>query len=266
MSGLDGVLLDIDGVIATSWVPLPGVQEALAAIAASGRPHAFLTSTTSRTRADIVAALRAVGLAVRHDDVLTAAVLTAEYVQATYPDARVWLLNSGADLTEDMPDIEFDAHRPDVVVLGGAGAEFSQDNLSRVVELMLEGKPVIAMHRGLLWSTADGLRVDTGVYLPGLEAAGGAGITTVGKPSLTAFLAATQVLGTDPTRTMMVGDDLHSDVLAAQRAGLTGVLVRTGKFRQAHLEMSVDKPDHVIDSIADLPALLERLGGAGNAS
>lgn len=262
---IDGVLLDIDGVVATAWRPLPGAADTLAALEASGRPHAFLTSTTSRTRVDIVAALQAGGLAVEPSDVLTAAVLTAEYLQMTYPGARVWLLNSEADLTEDMPGIEFDAERPDVVVLGGAGSAFSQDNLSRVVELMLEGAPVVAMHRGLLWATGDGLRVDTGVYLPGLEAAGGAGIATVGKPSLTAFLAATEVLGTDPARTMMVGDDLHSDVLAAQHAGLTGVLVRTGKFRQVHLDMSVQQPDHVIDSLADLPALLARLDGAETA-
>lgn len=256
---VDGVLLDIDGVLATSWRPLPGAREAVSAIEASGIPRAFLTSTTSRTRAEIVASLRADGVEVDPAEVLTAAVLTAEYLQRTYPGARVWLLNSGADLAPDMPGVELDAERPDVVVLGGAGDAFSPDALSRVVELMLEGKPVVAMHRALLWATGDGLRVDTGVYLPGLEAAGGAGITAVGKPSLTAFLAAAEVLGTDPARTMMVGDDLHNDVLAAQRAGLTGVLVRTGKFRQAHLDMSVDQPDHIIDSIADLPALLTRL-------
>lgn len=265
-SSVDGVLLDIDGVVATAWQPLPGVEEALAAIAASGTPHAFLTSTTSRTRADIVTALQDGGAEVEPDRVLTAAVLTAEYLQKTYPGRRVWLINSGADLSPDMPGIELDAVKPDVVVLGGAGSAFSHLTLSRVVELMLEGKPVVAMHRGLLWATRDGLRVDTGVYLPGLEAAGGAGITVVGKPSLTAFLAAAEVLGTDPARTMMVGDDLHADVLAAQRAGLIGVLVRTGKFRQGDLELSVDQPDHVIDSIVDLPALLARLGEAGTPS
>lgn len=258
---VDGVLLDIDGVLATGWRPLPGAGKALAAIEASGIPRAFLTSTTSLTRAQIVAALRSGGMEVAEREVLTAAALTAEYLQATYPGRRVWLLNSGADLREDMPDIEFtgpgeDGGDPDLVVLGGAGDAFTHEALSRVAELMLEGKPVVAMHRALLWASVDGLRLDTGAYLPGLEAAGGAGVTAVGKPSLTAFLAAAELLGVDPAATMMVGDDLHNDVLAAQRAGLTGVLVRTGKFRQTLLEMSVDQPDHIIDSIADLPALL----------
>ncbi len=60
----------------------------------------------------------------------------------------------------------------------------------------------------------------------------------------------------------MVGDDLHNDVLAAQAVGMTGVLVRTGKFRQDTLDRwtadpAAAKPDHVVDSVADLPEFLE---------
>jgi ribonucleotide monophosphatase NagD (HAD superfamily) len=54
----------------------------------------------------------------------------------------------------------------------------------------------------------------------------------------------------------MVGDDLHSDVLAAQTIGMTGVLTRTGKFRQEDLDGSQERPDHVVDSVADVPAAL----------
>jgi ribonucleotide monophosphatase NagD (HAD superfamily) len=54
----------------------------------------------------------------------------------------------------------------------------------------------------------------------------------------------------------MIGDDLVNDVLAAQAIGLTGVLVRTGKFRDDVLAAATDRPDLVIDSFADLPALL----------
>ena len=52
----------------------------------------------------------------------------------------------------------------------------------------------------------------------------------------------------------MVGDDIVSDVLGAQAAGLTGILVRTGKFREA--DLSKGTPDVVLDSLADVPAWL----------
>ncbi len=59
----------------------------------------------------------------------------------------------------------------------------------------------------------------------------------------------------------MVGDDVVNDVLGAQRAGLVGALVRTGKFLPADLERPEGRPDHVLDSVADLPALLEAEAG-----
>lgn len=257
-SPVDGVLFDIDGVLVTSWHPIPGAAEAVADVRRRGLRCAFLTNTTSRTCEGIAAALREVGIEVDSDEVVTAGRLTAEYVRTTYPGRRVWLLNSG-DMAADLAGIELDEVDPEVVVLGGAGPEFTHRALSRVVELMFDGVPVVAMHRGTTWATEDGLRIDVGSYLPGIEEVTGVRVASVGKPSLTAFLTAAELARTDPERTVMVGDDLAGDVIAAQRVGLTGVLVRTGKFRQQVLELSPDRPDHVLDSLADLPVLLDRL-------
>jgi ribonucleotide monophosphatase NagD (HAD superfamily) len=53
----------------------------------------------------------------------------------------------------------------------------------------------------------------------------------------------------------MIGDDIDTDIGAAQRLGMTGVLVRTGKFREEYFRASNVKPDLVIDSIRDFPWL-----------
>ena len=62
-----------------------------------------------------------------------------------------------------------------------------------------------------------------------------------------------------PRHTLMVGDDIETDVLAAQRQGLTGVLVKTGKYLPSAHHNASGTPDHVLGSFADLPALLEHL-------
>ncbi|NKR32481.1 HAD-IIA family hydrolase [Rhodococcus hoagii] len=259
MTGVEGVLFDIDGVLVSSWKPVPGAVEALAEVRRRGGVRAFLTNTTSRTCDEIAAALGAAGFDVRPEEIVTAARLTTEYLRSTYPGEPVLLLNHG-DIRADMPDVEFDDVDPRVVVIGGAGPEFTHEALSRVLDLMVSGVPVVAMHRALMWSESDGLRLDTGAYLPGLEDASGSRIVSVGKPSLAGFLTAAELMGADPASTVMVGDDFRSDVLPAQRVGMTGVLVRTGKFRQPVLDLAVDRPDHILDSVADLPALLDRLG------
>ena len=73
------------------------------------------------------------------------------------------------------------------------------------------------------------------------------------------FLAAAELMGTEPDRMAVVGDDLHAEVIPGQRLGMTGILVRTGKFRQSVLDLAVERPDRVVDSVADLPELLDTL-------
>jgi ribonucleotide monophosphatase NagD (HAD superfamily) len=81
----------------------------------------------------------------------------------------------------------------------------------------------------------------------------------VGKPAAAFFATALAHLGADAAATLMVGDDIETDVLAAQRQGLTGVLVKTGKYLPSALHHASGTPDHVLDSFAGLPALLEHL-------
>jgi ribonucleotide monophosphatase NagD (HAD superfamily) len=55
----------------------------------------------------------------------------------------------------------------------------------------------------------------------------------------------------------MIGDDIVGDVGAAQRCGIRGIQVRTGKFRESDLDGEI-KPFALLDSIAGLPAWWER--------
>ncbi|MCK0090255.1 HAD-IIA family hydrolase [Rhodococcus sp. HNM0563] len=255
MTDVAGVLFDIEGVIVTSWKPVPGAAEVLAGLREDGVARAFLTNTTSRTCAEIAATLSDLGMPVEPSEIVTAASLTAEYLKQTYPGRRCWVLNDG-NVDADLDGVERDEDEPEVVVLGGAGEMFTHRTLSRVAELMLDGVPVVAMHRAASWQGTDGLHLDTGAYLAGLEELAGQSVVAVGKPSMQGFLAAADIMDVDPSRMVVVGDDLYGEVLPGQRLGMTGVLVRTGKFRQSVLELAVDRPDHVLDSVADLPELL----------
>jgi HAD superfamily hydrolase (TIGR01450 family) len=259
------VVFDIDGVLVTSWRAIPGAVETLRVLADRRIACSYLTNTTTLTRVQISSALSDAGMNVRPDEVITAAVLTADYVRAHYPGARCLLINNG-DITADMPGLDIvgdaaNAAKPDVILLGGAGPEYNHRTLSRVYEWMASGVPVVAMHRSTAWETDGGLLIDTGMYLIGMEQASGRTVTAVGKPAPAGFQAAAARLGVDPDETYMVGDDLNNDVLPAQVVGMTGVLVRTGKFRQETLDRwAADEfamqPNHVIDSVAGLPALL----------
>ena len=55
----------------------------------------------------------------------------------------------------------------------------------------------------------------------------------------------------------MVGDDIESDIGGAMRAGLAGILVRTGKYREDAVRCAGVEPTVTVDSIADVPSLLD---------
>ena len=253
--GVDTVLIDIDGVLTTSWKPLPGAVDAIKRLRADGLSIALVTNTTSRTRSSIADTLIDAGFPITADDVLTAPAVTAAYLAQEHPGARCLLLNHG-DIRADFGDIELVDDDPDVVVLGGAGVEFGYDALNTVFGHLCRGAALVAMSASMYWRTDEGLQLDTGAFLAGLQDAAGVRATVTGKPAAEFFTAALGRVGGKPESSLMIGDDLDSDVLAAQRCDITGVLVRTGKFRAETLDASEDKPDHVIDSIADLPGLL----------
>jgi HAD superfamily hydrolase (TIGR01458 family) len=261
MRRIRAVLIDIDGVLTVSWKPLPGAVAALRRLRAAGVPLALVTNTTSRTRASIAGVLAGAGFPVTASDILTAPVIAAGYLHDRYPGARCLLLNSG-DIGEDLTGVTLAGDggpAVDVVLVGGAGDEFSYQALNRAFHHLQRGARLVAMHRGLYWRTDQGLQLDSGAFVAGLEQAAGTEAEVVGKPAPAFFAAALAHLGAG-AGTLMVGDDIENDVLAAQQQGLTGVLVKTGKYLLRTHQAASGTADHVLGSFADLPALLDQLG------
>jgi HAD superfamily hydrolase (TIGR01458 family) len=253
---VEGLLLDMDGVLALSFEPMPGAVDTLAWIKGKGIPFRIVTNTTTHSRAALAETLRAGGFDVVAGDIITAVVGTAVHLRVHHPDADVMLLTDG-DAREDLDGIAVvGAGDPaDVVVVGGAGDDFTYEHLNHAFRLLMEGASLVAMHRNLYWRTADGLELDAGAYVAGLEAAANVVATICGKPAPSFFDSALRLLGLPADRVAMVGDDIVNDVLGAQASGLTGVLVRTGKFMES--DLSKGRPDHVVGSFAELPSILE---------
>jgi HAD superfamily hydrolase (TIGR01458 family) len=251
---VDAALLDIDGVLVTSWHALPGAIGAVESLRARGVPFRLLTNTTTHTRVGLAETLADAGFTIEPDEIATAVTATASYLQSEHPGAGVFVLSDGHP-GEDLGPVRIvDVEHADVVVLGGGGEAFSYDTLNRVFSRLHAGAAFVAMHRNLYWRTADGLQLDGGAFVAALEAATGIAPVVCGKPSPAFFGSALAMLGVAAERAVMVGDDIVNDVTGAQEAGLAGVLVRTGKFQPADLDRGT--PDAVVDSLADVPALL----------
>jgi HAD superfamily hydrolase (TIGR01458 family) len=205
---MEAVLIDIDGVLTVSWRALPGAVAAVIRLREAGLKIALLTNTTSRTRASIATTLADAGFPVGADDVLTAPAVAAEYIAAHFPGARCLLLNSG-DIRSDLKGVTLVEDDPDVILIGGAGVEFGYQALNEVFGHLLNGARLLAMHRNLYWRTDEGLCLDTGAFLAGLEQASGLRAEVIGKPAAAFFETALARLEVDPSASLMVGDDVR---------------------------------------------------------
>ena len=253
-SRIAGLLLDIDGTLLVSRQPVPGAASTVGWLRERRLPFRFVTNTTTQSRKDLAAALSGAGIEVDAAEILTAVAATAGYLRSHHPNARVLLL-SDAESIRDLEGVQLtEQEDADVVVIGGASELFTYSNLNRAFRAVMDGAALVGMHRSLYWRAASGLQMDGGAFLRALEEASGREAVVCGKPAAAFFEEAARAVGQAPERLAMIGDDVRADVLAAQGAGLTGVLVRTGKFRPEDLDRG--DVDHVIDSVADLPDLL----------
>jgi phospholysine phosphohistidine inorganic pyrophosphate phosphatase len=138
-------------------------------------------------------------------------------------------------------------------LLGDLGEGWTYALLQEAFEYVMAGAAIVALSRDRYWQRGEGLALDAGPFVRALEYATGVEARVAGKPSPAFYTAALASLGLDVSlRAVMVGDDLWSDVEGAQRAGLQGWLVRTGKFREDTLRDSGITPNRVLPSVAAL--------------
>jgi HAD superfamily hydrolase (TIGR01458 family) len=251
---LRALLLDLEGTVFQSGVLIEGAVPALAEAGRRGVACRFVTNATSRPRSVIQRELAAMGLAVDPEDLFTAP-RSARSLLVARGWTRCHFLVRPA-LLEDFEGIAPADSGAQAVVLGDLGAGMTYERLNLAFRLLLDGAELVTLARNRYWQADDGLRLDTGPFCAALEHATGKTAILAGKPSREFFEAARGSAGVPAAETAVVGDDLESDIGGGQAAGMRGILVRTGKYREGDLERSLVRPDAVLESIADLPSLL----------
>jgi HAD superfamily hydrolase (TIGR01458 family) len=254
MRPVRGLLLDLDGVVHVRGVALPGSLEAIARLRAAGLPFKFVTNTTRRPLARIVADLAALGLEATSEDVFTPAALARDFLRQRNLSP---FLIVHPELREDFRDLP--SGTTEAVVVGDAAEFFTYERLNQAYRKILDGAPFLVLAKNRDFRDADGaLSLDVGAFVAGLEYASGRQAIVLGKPAPMFFALALQGLGCAPEDAAMIGDDAEADVGGAMAAGLRGVLVRTGKYRVGDEARLPQPPTAVTDNLREA---IERLLG-----
>ena len=246
---INGLIVDIAGVLTLGGEPIPGAQEALQTLRARGIPLRFMTNSTIYCRQTLLELLQRQGFPIALEELYTATYAAAEYLRSQNAETYLPLLLPDARL--EFGDIEMETETPQFVVVGDMGASFTFARLNRAFRALLNGAQLVALHKKRMWRTQDGLFMDAGGFVMALEYAAGRGSLVVGKPSPAYFRMVLEDMGLPPEQVAVIGDDIESDVRGAQQMNARGWLVKTGKFRREDLGRAI-WPDQVFDSFGEL--------------
>jgi HAD superfamily hydrolase (TIGR01458 family) len=275
LAGVRAFLLDLDGVIVLAGKAIPGATDAIAELERRGMPYRIVTNTSAVSRETLArwsATLGAPIPASRFESALSA---SAAWTARQFRDQPLYVLAS-EDARSEFAGQRLLTHEDAgkrgataaAVVIGDSPEDATYDNLNRAFRLVLDGAVLVGMHRNPWWLTPDGPTLDSGAFVTGLEFATERPATIVGKPSPAFFSQGVRDLRREAGRGLargeiaMVGDDVRTDIRAAQRAGLRGILVLSGKHREADIEVAANerggrRPDAVAP---DLAAVVRALG------
>ena len=268
----------MDGVLVMRGELIPGAKEALAALDIRGIPYLLATNTSLLSRATLARELGRVGVRVAPDRIVSAASAAAAHVRRRFGQEPLYVMVA-PDARVEFEGLRLLSHdeaaapgaRAAAVVVGDAAEDFTPRNLQSAFTLLRGGARFVAMHKNRWWLTSAGAMLDAGAYVVGLEYVTQRRALVAGKPSRTFFAEGVRRLEElaggghgdhlAPAEVAMVGDDLWNDVRGAQKAGLRGVFVESGKHGDAELaRVSAERggraPDAVAPSIVEIVAAL----------
>jgi len=256
---IKGVLLDITGVLYESGeghgTVIPGSIEAIARLKECGIPVRLVTNETCATREAVLDKLSHHGYKISVDDIFSPvpAVISVLKERKLTPHLLVH-----PAVEDEFKSLVSSGGTPTCVVMGDADDGFSFTNMNAAfLALMAMEKPILfSLGKGKYYKHRGQLQLDVGSFAAALEFACDIQAEIVGKPSPQFFGAALVDMGVTADQAVMVGDDIVSDVGGAQKCGIRGVLVRTGKYTPKCENHPTVTPHFIADNLANAVDLI----------
>lgn len=243
-------LFDLDGVFYISNRLIEGGNKTITHLRSKQIPFRFVTNTTTLSRRKLWEKLSGLGL-----DLLESEIISANYAGVLYlnqQQATSCKLILQENAKADYLRFNLQSEHPEYIVIGDIGNTWSYELMNELMNNVLKGSQILALHKGRYFQTDEGLTIDAGAFVAGIEYVTQQNAIVIGKPTASFFELAASQFNCHPHEITMVGDDLINDIQGAQQMGYQTVLVKTGKYRDKLFKTSPIRPDFLIESIASL--------------
>ncbi len=256
-------LFDMDGTLYLGSRLYDFTIELLAEIRRTGGKYLFITNNSSKSVADYVKKLAAMGIEATRDDFMTSSQATAYYLHKHHEGKTLYVCGTESlkeELRSEGFTVTTDLDKVECIVMG-FDTELTFQKLHDVSYLLLTRPelPYIATNPDLVCPTEFGSVPDCGSVCIGIKNATGKEPIVIGKPSPLMPELAMDKLGIAPEQTCVVGDRIYTDVRSGLNAGCVGILVMSGETTQEILDASDVKPDLVLESGREILNVLKTM-------
>lgn len=245
-------LIDMDGVLLTGSVPIPGATEFIERLRAAQCPFIVLTNNSRFTPRDHEARFRAAGLDIPAGSIFTSALATARFLEAQRPGGSAYVIGE-AGLTTALHEIGYalTEHEPDYVVLGET-VSYSFESITTAIRLVAAGARFIATNPDVIGPAEAGRVPACGAVAAMIAAATGVKAYFVGKPNPQMMRWALRHFNAHSESSVMIGDRMDTDIVAGIESGLSTILVLSGVTQAEMIERFPYRPARIVGSVAEI--------------
>ncbi|SEN56713.1 TIGR01457 family HAD-type hydrolase [Lihuaxuella thermophila] len=246
-----GYLIDLDGTLFRGTELIPGALSFIEKLAGANIPFLYLTNNSSRPPEQVAEKLRGFGFPAEPDQVYTSALATAQYLKEEMDSPSVFVIGEeGLKRAIREAGICINEEQPEAVVVG-IDRQFTYEKMKRACLAIRNGATLIGTNADRALPTEEGLLPGSGSLSIGIAAASGVEPLFIGKPEPIIMKYALEKLGTSPEETLVVGDNLETDILAGIRGGMDTLLVFSGITTHEMANKSRIRATYYLDSLRD---------------
>ncbi len=266
---IDAIIFDLDGTVYLGEDALPGAVEAIAELRRRGKRTLFVSNKPLSPRAVYAAKLTRLGIPTNEREVITSAYVLGRHLASSAPHLRLYVIGEeslraelrGFGLTvvdELMGQNHQEVINPtgiDAVVVA-LDRTLDYRKLNTAYQALKAGAHFFATNPDSTCPMPGGDIPDAGATIAALEHLTGRRVDLLaGKPSPLTVQVAVAELGVEPSRCLMVGDRLDTDIRMGREAGMMTAVVLSGVSSRADAERMTEPPDWIIDNLEGLLAL-----------
>lgn len=245
---------DLDGTVYLGDRLLPGAGGAIAELKRHARVI-YVTNKPLQTPADYAAKLTSLGIETTSRDVVSSTDALVRYLARHAPASRLFVIGEAPllGLLEEAGHPVVDEAGGVEVVVVAFDRGFTYRKLQVAFDAVRRGARLVATNPDPYCPTPEGGLPDCAAMLAAVEAASGVRAEAiVGKPSAHMAAAVLDRLGVPAAGVLLAGDRLATDIRMAKQAGMASALVLTGASGPEEALNSPDRPDYVLQTLAEL--------------